>query len=364
MAIPPTRPALENSDLVRPDWFSTPGRESSKLWLDKNENMDPALQALIQNVISEIPREIYSSYPDLSELYRKLANSLDVNETELLLAAGSDGAIRAVFETFVTPGDVVFYLQPTFAMYSVYSKIHGARVIPVEYARGEQEPLLDSERLMAEIEKNKPRLVCIANPNSPTGTVIEERTLHRIIKQAESIGTVVLVDEAYYPFYPHTLLDSVSSYSNLVVTRTTAKAWGLAGLRIGYSISNTELNQFLHKSRPMYEIGNLSAEVFKCMLDHETEMLQSVQRLNDGKRFFDQAMQNLGFSVIEGHGNFSHVAFEGLADRVHSKISKLAYYRHTQEDECLKGYSRFSATTVEKIQPVVEAIEKIVAAQS
>ena len=126
--VPPARNAVIDQQLIRPDWTQGAVRDPRLLWLDKNENADPQLGAIVQRVVSEVDPVALSTYPECAPLYRKLADYLRVVPGKLLLAAGSDGVIRSVFEAFVNPGDLVMHTVPTFAMYSVYARMYGARV--------------------------------------------------------------------------------------------------------------------------------------------------------------------------------------------------------------------------------------------
>ena len=119
----------------RPDWTKGVARDPALLWLDKNENTDPELAKLTSRILSEIDQSAIYTYPECTPLYRKLGTYLGVDADRLLLTAGSDGAIRAVFEAYINPGDTVLHTVPTFAMYGVYSAMYGAHVVPLAYSR-------------------------------------------------------------------------------------------------------------------------------------------------------------------------------------------------------------------------------------
>ena len=166
--------------------------------------------------------------------------------------------------------------------------------------------------------------------------------------------------EAYYPFYPISVSSLINKYKNLVVVRSFSKAWGAAGLRVGYALANRYLISLLHKQRPMYEIGNVSAKSLEILLNYEVEMKQSVKRLNEGKKYFQDSMRELGLSTYESFGNFFHVKFADHENKVHEVLKNKVYYRKNFNLPCLKGYSRFSSTTVKKFKPIVQSIKKIV----
>jgi histidinol-phosphate aminotransferase len=354
--MPSPRSAVADSALVRPDWTCGHARDPRRRWLDKNENGDPEMAGLITRIIADLPAHTLISYAEPTALYHKLAAHLDVAANNLLFAAGSDGAIRAAFEAFIEPGDVVLHTAPTFAMYPVYCRMYGARAVTVDYRQSALGPVLSAGTVVEAISLHRPKLVCLPNPDSPTGTVFTAPELHDIIRAAGVIDALVLIDEAYHPFHPHTVVPWIRDYPHLMVTRSTGKAWGLAGLRIGYAVTSHRIATLLHKVRPMYEVSTIAAAVFERLLDHADVMAASVERLMTGKAVFLEAMAGLSLPTIAGHGNFAHVAFGEAAPRIHEALEGIATYRRDFAEPCLKGFSRFSATTPELFQPVIEAI--------
>ena len=239
MTIRPRAPLL-NPDLVRPDWQKIAPRPHSSLWLDKNENLDPVLGAFTARILRELDPINLATYPDCGELYRKLARWLEVPTDALILTPGSDGAIRLTFEAFVGEGDKVVHTAPTFAMYSVYCQMFGAQVEALAYERGPHGPSLSVERMIAHLDRVRPRLFCLPNPDSPTGTVLSLDELRTAVELCARFDTVVLIDEAYHPFHDVTCVPWTQEFRHLIVARTFAKAWGLAGLRMGYAVGHPD----------------------------------------------------------------------------------------------------------------------------
>jgi histidinol-phosphate aminotransferase len=357
--IPERRKSLAPT-ITRPTREKSENRTDDTLWLDKNENMDPAYLAHIRQLLVDIPAKALFGYPDCHVLYQKLAAYLSVSINELIIAAGSDGIIRSVYDAFITPGDTVIYTDPTFAMYELYGQMVGAKRLPIAYEPSATGPYLSLEKLIDTIKTANPKLVCLPNPNSPSGTVFTPDELRHIIKTAGDSGAVILIDEAYYPFYPETVLPLVKEFSHLIVARTFSKAWGCAGIRLGYGIASKELTQELHKIRPMYEGGALSFTIAERLLDHADAMHQSVQRLNDGKKYFLTAMNHLGLKTLASEGNFFHVAFGQHAAAVHAALRGKVLYREDFSHPALTGFSRFTATTQERFEPIVTLIKTVI----
>ena len=359
-SIPILRKDISRQSLSRPNWINQEHRSMQKIWLDKNECADPKMNKIVMQSLSKITAESVFSYPELDTLYEKIAKFSDVLSENVLLTAGSDGAIRACFEACIQPGDGIIASRPTFAMYEVYSKIYGAKVTWLDYEKSDNGPLLEVDRVTNAIKKIRPKMVCLPNPDSPTGTVFSSLDLKKIIDTASDIDALMLIDEAYHPLYKKTSAPWIHEYKNLVVVRSFSKAWGAAGLRVGYALANNELTALLHKQRPMYEIGNVSAKAIEILLDHEKDMLQSVNKVNAGKKYFQDSMKDLGLSSYESYGNFVHVRFGKYAGEVHKILEGKVYYRKDFTSPCLEGYSRFSTTTKERFKPIVESITNVV----
>lgn len=359
MSIRP-RQSLLNPALQRPSALNSKPRDSDHLWLDKNENLDTALEAVLHGVLLELPSVALTTYPEAGETYRKLAKWLEVEPNQLLLTPGSDGAIRLVFEAFVEQGDAVVHTSPTFAMYPVYSQMFGANAYPLEYMKTDKGPYLDPQAIMDALMDYKPKLLCLPNPDSPTGTTLAPDTLREILTVCESTGTVLLLDEAYHPFYEWTAVPWTETSRNLVVARTFAKAWGAAGLRIGYAVAHSETIALLHKMRPMYEVNTVAVELMSRMLDMSAEMMGSVARINEGKHYFQEEMQSLGFDVLPTAGNFLHVAFGAIGPAIHAALAPEVYYRVGFDCPCLEGYSRFSMAPKPIMKQVADIIRRTV----
>ena len=354
----PIRPkkALLNPDLIRPSALDSRPRSREMLWLDKNENLDLELLELSEEVLSSISPMALATYPDAGELYRKLGEWADVNPECLLLTPGSDGAIRLVFDAFVEKDDTVVQLRPTFAMYEVYGQMFGANIIYIDYFSTDDGPQIDVDNVLNTLVEKTPKLLCVANPDSPTGSVLSADILEKILKVCDQVGTVLLLDEAYHPFFDWTGTPWTKSHKNLIIVRTFAKAWGAAGLRIGYAVAHPDTAKLLHKLRPMYETSTLAIEFITRMLDHQEAMRKSVASINEAKIFFCNEMKKLGFVTLSTEGNFTHVAFGDKAIILHRVLQDHVLYRESFNHDCLKGYTRFSVAPKTVMERVVKLI--------
>lgn len=350
-----------NPLLSRPDWTKDITRDESKLWLNKNENVDPILNEKIKSLMGSVKNFAINTYPETAKIYSKLAILDNLKPLNFLLTHGSDGAIRAVFDVFISPGDVVVHTNPTFAMYDVYSKMYGAIQESFDYEYTNQGPSFDVDGFFGFIKAKQPKLVCLPNPDSPTGTILSENRMDELLQLTIEIGSILLIDEAYYPFFKTTVVEKVNEFPNLLVCRSFSKAWGAAGLRVGYLAGHAALINILHKSRPMYELSTFSSEVINLLLDHEEDVLKSVERLEEGRNYFTQELKDMGFVVTNSYGNFLHVNFGKYEAPIAEVLKDTVLYRtEFGSGSCLKGFSRFSLATKDQFKIIIKNIKSVI----
>ena len=187
------------------------------------------MRDIVFQCLSKVTQTEIFSYPELDTLYAKLATFAHVSPENLLITNGSDGAIRSCFETCVSPGDKIILTRPTFAMYSVYSDIYEAKVTWIDYAKTLKGPYIDADHIVDLVKKGRPKLVCLPNPDSPTGTVFPPDKLRKIVEAVGEVGALMLIDEAYHPLYSWTAAQWIFEYEHLAIVRSFNKAWGQPG---------------------------------------------------------------------------------------------------------------------------------------
>ena len=335
-----------------------PEGRKGKLRLDKNENTAGLPEEMIQEALSGLTAESIATYPEVQPLYEKLAESLGVDVGSLMLAAGSDPAIKSLYELFVGEGDSVVLPKPTYAMFQVYAGMFGATAINIQYGA---DLSLDQDAILDAISPDA-QLVAIANPNSPTGTVVEEAFLKKLVEKAHSAGVVALIDEAYYPFYSGTMLPFIRDYDNMVVTRTFSKAYGLAGLRLGYIAGSESLIDLLKKVRPMYEVTGVAVHFGRYILDHADAVETYVKQVEEGKQYLADAMSKLAFETHPTHANFMHVRIpdESLRETITERLAAQDILITGRQGPPLEDCIRISLGPVEQMKTVASAIAEIV----
>lgn len=278
------------------------GDTTPKLFLDANEN---AFGALIPRVAGiELSR-----YPDpfADKLRDKLAVHIGCAPDQLLVGNGSDEIIWLLLMAFVGPKEGVVTLDPSFAMYRVFGELFGATVTPV---RLKADYSLDLTKVLKAITA-KTKVVFLCSPNNPTGRVIPLSE----IELAAKTKKLVVVDEAYVEFAPETTAVALlAKYPNIVILRTFSKAWGLAGLRVGYVIAHPDVIAILAKVRAPYSVDVLAQKFALDALAKKSEMERSVARLIAEREKLAVELTRLGLTVFPSSANFLLVRFPARRD--------------------------------------------------
>lgn len=351
---------FKGSTINRPDWTVDTSRNENVLWLNKNENLDPILNQKIVQLLQKVKPWAVNTYPENAKIYKKLAALNQLEPKNFLLTSGSDGAIRNTYEIFINPGDKVLHTNPTFAMYDVYSKIFAAEQVKIDYEYTPNGPKLPFEKFIQAIQQQRPKLVCLPNPDSPSGTVLTDEQMKTLLQVTLEQKTMLLIDEAYYPFYDKTVIQLVNEYPQLLISRSFSKAWGAAGVRVGYLVGNQKLIELIHKNRSMYELGTLSAEIIYLLLDLNNEVLASVHRLQEGRDYFKTELKKMGYLSTESFGNFLHVNFGADEAKIAQALKNTVLYRtEFGGANCLNGFSRFSLATKEQFKLIIDQIRQI-----
>lgn len=357
---PRPRALLDDPGLHRPDPYRDHLRPQEALWLDRGECIDPEFTQLAARLLREAPDHTLFAYPTPGPLYRRLTRYLDLEEDRLCLTQGTDGAIGVVFQTFTEPGDTALTTDPTYQMYEVYARMNGVRVVTVPYRLENGRPRVSGQEIVAAMRRHRPKLVGLPYPDNPTGYALEESEMRAIIETAGELGSLVLVDEAYYPFHSATCLPWVKDYPHLVVTRSFSKGWGLAGIRLGWTVAAPRITEILHKVRPMVEANALSMYLAERILDHEAERDASVARLIQGRKMLAEEIGRLGFFTIDTACNFVHVDFGAQRAAAAEALRPVARYR-VFGDSILAHFFRFTTTTPPLARCVIDCLLPVAA---
>ena len=295
---------------------------SNFIRLDKNERTIPYPNEIYEGMLATLTNEVIPMYPDQSSLYKKLSKFLDIDIDNLLLTAGSDSAIKSIYETYVSVGDKVIYLWPTYAMIDVYADMFEAEKVKIEYSSKLE---LDFEKLIAEIDE-KSKVVFIANPNQPTGTLLKQKHIDDLIKKTDQTDTLLVFDEAYQQFSnEESCIKYVNQFSHVMVVQTFSKAFGLASVRLGYIVTQEININWLYKVKSYADINLFALKLGEYLLDNYWVVEDYIQNVKASKDLLESEMKTQGIDTIKGFANFAHLKFpvkydlELLAKRMKDK---------------------------------------------
>lgn len=274
------------------------GRDG-KLRLDFNENTVGCSPAVIAFLHEHLTASQLSIYPEYVEAMRELATFFQVREEEFILTNGTDEAIQVLVNAFVDDGHEVIVLKPSYAMYRFYAELASASIREVEY---QSETLaFPMDELLAAITPAT-RAVLIANPNNPTGTAIDLDGVRGILEAAPNAA--VLIDEAYFEFSEITALPWIREYSNLFVSRTFSKVYGMAAMRCGCLFSDARNVTWLKKAQSPYSVNTMAALAARLAVRDRAYVESYVDEVLAARALAYEGLHKLGIKTFPSEANF------------------------------------------------------------
>lgn len=268
--------------------------------LGSNENPmgpSPKAMAAVESEISKI-----SQYPEsgLGDLKEEIARYSRVLPEQVIIGGdGADEIIEMLGKTFIDPGCEFIVALPSY-MYYEYT-LQNYEAVPV-YARWDvEENRLDVQSVLDAISE-KTRLIFLCTPNNPTGGLIDKKDIKTIL---EATDALVVVDEAYFEFSLVDNVDLLDNYSNLFIMRTFSKVLGLAGMRIGYGLSNSEIIEYMHRAKPVFSLTKLSHAAALATL-RDTDYIKKSTELSIASREFlyDEISKIDNIRIFESKSNY------------------------------------------------------------
>ncbi|MGD0546609.1 MAG: aminotransferase class I/II-fold pyridoxal phosphate-dependent enzyme [Terracidiphilus sp.] len=323
--------------------------------LDFNENT-VACSPKVRDVLGRISAGSLTRYPERAPVEAIVAAHLGLAAEQVALTNGVDEAIHVLFEAFLEPGDELLLPVPTYTMYEIYSSATDARAIAVQAADDLQFPF---ERLLAAITP-RTKIIAIANPNSPSGSVSTRAQLIEIATRAPQ--SVVLVDEAYFHFHNETVVDLIGVIPNLIIARTFSKAYGLAGLRLGLLAGPVELMRWVKRVLSPYSVNSLALACLPPALEDTAYLDWYVSEVLAARCEFEAALDQAGVRRWPGHANFVLVEIGAQ----HKEFTRLmsAYgvlVRDRSSDPGCDGRVRITVGTREQMRQAAVALNETLA---
>lgn len=277
--------------------YHPPLGDRNGLRLDFNENTAGCSPRILQK-LRELDGETLARYPVREPAEQAVAAAFGVSPEELLLTNGTDEAIHLICETYLEPGDDALVVVPTFAMYEIYAAATGARVVSIPAGQDFSFPTAD---VLSAIT-GRTRFIAVANPNNPTGAFAPLSDLVTIAKAAPDAA--LLVDEAYFEFCGETIAPEWRELPNIFVSRTFSKAYGMAGLRIGVLMGNTDQMRVLRRASSPYNLNSVALACLPAALADEDFISNYVSQALDGRRQLESELEMGGVRFWRSRANF------------------------------------------------------------
>jgi histidinol-phosphate aminotransferase len=328
------------------------------LRLDFNENT-LACSPRVREALAQISTGQLTRYPEREPVEAIVAAHLSLAPAQVALTNGVDEAIHVLFETFLEAGDELLLPVPTYTMYEVYASATDATAVPVLAADDLQFPF---ERLLAAITP-RTKIIAIANPNSPSGTVATRAQIIELARRAPH--AVVLIDEAYFHFHGETVIDLIGELPNLIVARTFSKAYGLAGLRLGILAGAEELMRWVRRVLSPYSVNSLALACLPPALEDKAYLDWYVGEVLAARAEFEAALDAVNVRRWPTRANFILVDIGPQhAEFVRLMRAASVLVRDRSSDPGCDGRVRITIGTREQMQKAIVALNQAVAALS
>jgi histidinol-phosphate aminotransferase len=297
-------------------------------------------------------------YPDGGAYYLReaLAAQLGLRRTNLIMGSGSNEVIEFLGHGFLRPGDEIITSQYAFIVYKLIAQLFGARIVETP----SPDYRFDLDAMLAAINP-KTRLIFIANPNNPTGTLVSQEAIDRFMARVPE-QIVIVFDEAYFEFLddaPDTLR-YVREGRNVVVLRTFSKIHGLASLRVGYGMAPPELIAVLQKTRQPFNVNGIGQIAALAALQDKEHQTRSKQVVDEGRAYLEAQFRELGLRFMASRANFVTVEV-GHGPAVFKQLLAGKIIVRPVTGYQLPAWVRISVGTMEQNQQCIAALRNVLA---
>ncbi len=336
----------------------TPGEQVNEKVIKLNTNESPfppsprVKEVLSENVIDKL--NLYSD-PELKELRKAIAEQFDVTPDMVFCGNGSDDVLAFAIMGFCGAGGKLCCPEISYGFYPVYADIFGVEL--------EQIPLKDDFSINVKDYIGKGKNIVIANPNAPTGLLIELEDVEKIV--ASNPDNLVIMDEAYIAFGGTSCMELVKKYDNLLVTRTFSKSHSLAGLRVGFGIGSKEiiddLNKLKYSFNP-YNLNTLSIKAAAAAIADNEYYNGNISKIIENRKKTTAQLKELGFECTDSKANFIFASHNKIpAAQIAAELRKrkilVRYFNKAKID----NYLRITVGSADEMQALVNAIKEITA---
>jgi len=324
--------------------------------LDKNEIPWNLNEKVEEALIKKIWSMEFNRYPDsnCTDLKKAISRYTGIDTESIGIGNGSDELINVLLQTFINPGDTLAIHNPTFSMYKIYGTICGARIW--EYN-------LDSsfefkiDEFISCLQKEKPKLVFLCNPNNPTGSSLALSEIEEILKKTDGI---VIVDEAYFEFSGVTAAGLIASYDNLIVLRTFSKAFGLAGLRVGYMLACPSVISYFDRVRSPFNVNTFAQAAAAAVLENIDIVTERIKIIKGERSRLTALLSEIeSIQCFESRSNFILLR-SSYARKIYKRLQEAGIYIRSFSNPILKDCIRISIGSPEENDSLYKVVKEAV----
>jgi len=318
--------------------------------LNTNENPYPPSETVLQRLRAACGGDL-RLYPDPQALgvRHRLSQLFGLSPEQIMVGNGSDELLNIILRSFAGPHHQVVYPYPTYPYYEKLIQLQQARPVVVDF-----EPDFS---LPADFPAAQARIALIANPNSPSGTLLSQEAIERLAAQMQGI---LVIDEAYVDFAVGGCIALLQQYPHVIVVRTLSKSFSLAGMRLGFCFAAPELIAGMWKVKDHYNVNRLSLVAAEAALDDIETMRANAARIQSTRTCLQQGLRGLGFTVWESAANFVLARiFSPPAVWLYEELKKrrilVRYFRQRRLEDCL----RITVGTDQEIALLLEELKNL-----
>jgi len=329
--------------------------EDEPLKLDWNESTVAPSPKVVERIQKFMANQHHLNwYPDLfsQRLLPDLAERTGRSQDQILVTAGSDDALDLICKTYLEPGDEVVVPRPTYTHFLVFAQAQGGRVVSVV---GPDPFAKNLDGLMAALTP-RTKIVYLVSPNNPTGQLFEPGEIERLARRAPQ--AIVIVDEAYHEFCGSTCAGLVGTVPNVVVTRTFSKAYGLAGLRIGYALADAEIIRNFKKIHNPKCVNVIAQIAAKTALADQEHLARFVADVTEAKAMLCHELTAMGFPCRTTPANYVNVRVPDPAGLCQALAARNVYVRNRDSLPGMKGMVRITVGTPRQTQLLLERLRE------
>ncbi|MGT2950822.1 aspartate aminotransferase [Streptococcus cuniculi] len=326
--------------------------------LANNENRFIDWTELLQGLKDTIHVSDLMYYGDncYREVMEKYAAYIGVDAKKMTAGVGSDFLIHMIVTTFLEKEDVFLTVDPDFFMYQFYNQLHDSHfeAYPLEWKEGSLH--LSAEKFLDYAQQVKAKVIMLSNPNNPSSVAFDKQEIEKIVQGFDGL---VILDEAYIEFSDSpSFVQSVETYDNLIVLRTLSKAFGLAGLRLGFAVACERLIYELDKAIPPFSVSNVVAKIGSAALDYQANVAAVIKDINETKQDCQAFLNGLAqCHCLPSQTNFVTFTFPGAEQFYHEALANQFDFKY-YSDGILAGYIRMTIGRPEEMEMVKELIRK------